>query len=60
MNKSLDLSDVKLEKRGRFGDEFLVITHKKTGMQTLLTPERLNAWLLRQLRTELVSSKERT
>lgn len=57
--KPIDLPDVRLEKRGQPGDgEYLVVTHKKTGMQTLINEDRLNAWLLRQLRQELVSTKE--
>jgi len=55
MNKPLDLPDVTLaQMRG-----VLIATHKKTGMQTPITPAQLNAWLLRQLRSELVSSKEK-
>lgn len=56
MNKPLDLPDVTLHQDRISG---LVITHKKTGMVTVVTPERLNAWLLRQLRQELVSNKEK-
>lgn len=53
MNKPLDLPDVRLEREALL----LAITHKKSGMKTLITPERLNAWLLRQLRQELISTK---
>lgn len=56
MNKPIDLPDVTLGKE-RVSDQ-LIITHKRTGMTTLVPPERLNAWLLRQLRQELVSTKE--
>jgi hypothetical protein len=55
MNKPLDLPDVTLE---RSSGTALIITHKKTGMKTLVPSIRLNAWLLRQLRSELVSSKD--
>lgn len=54
MHKALDLPDVTLMLEG----PFLVIAHKKTGMRTVITPARLNAWLIRQLRQELVSPKE--
>jgi len=56
MNKPLDLPDVTLRQSV---EGFLVITHKKTSMETHLPKARLNAWLLRQLRSELVSSKEK-
>lgn len=55
MNKPLDLPDVTLH-RERISTE-LVITHKRTGMTSLITQERLNAWLLRQLRNELTTTK---
>jgi hypothetical protein len=55
MNKPLDLPDVTL---GKAAVGMLVVTHKKTGMETLLSVERLNAWLLRQLRQELISTKD--
>lgn len=51
----LDLPDVTLMREALF----LVITHKKTGMRTVITPARLNAWCVRQLRQELVSPKEK-
>ena len=54
--QQIDLPDVVLMSEG----PFLVIKHKKTGMRTVITPARLNAWLIRQLRQELVSPKEKT
>jgi hypothetical protein len=56
MNKPLDLPDVTLRKSSGTA---LIVAHKKTGMETLVPSSRLNAWLLRQLRSELVSSKEK-
>jgi len=58
MNKPLDLPDVTLKWDAHLNG--LIVTHKKTGMFTTMSAERLNAWLLRQLRTELVSSRDRT
>lgn len=55
MNKPLDLPDVTLAREALL----LAITHKKTGMKTLISPQQLNAWLLRQLRNELISPKEK-
>lgn len=55
MNKPIDLPDVTL---GKAATGQIVVTHKKTGMETLVPADRLNAWLLRQLRQELVSTKE--
>lgn len=65
MNKPLDLPDVTVSTVTVYGSgtaggtSAIQITHKKTGMVTILAPERLNAWLLRQLRQELVSTKEK-
>lgn len=60
MNKPLDLPDVTLDPRVRMTEPpAYVVTHKKTGMVCYVSVTQLNAWLLRQLRQELVSNKEK-
>ena len=58
MNKPLDLPDVTLDVDRSVGLQRIVVTHKKTGMKTIVSSAALNAWLLRQLRQELISTKE--
>jgi len=57
VTRPLDLPDVTLH-WDPMGSANLVVTHKKTGMTTLISAARLNAWLIRQLRNELVSPKK--